>query len=142
MLKKRTFQILVVIALIGIALASTISAINPTFTSRADLSWPPRPSFQHLREKNVAPPSYRSQFGECFDVSLRELAECRNTSQAFTLIPVTGGQVATDLSDYYQRHAETSSAGIDDKASDYFLRHTELRSGIAAVDTSDYHLRH
>lgn len=32
---------------------------------------------------NKAPiPSYRSQFGECFDVSIRELAACRDASQA------------------------------------------------------------
>jgi hypothetical protein len=81
MLKDRRFQILVVIALIVIALVSTISAVNPAYPSKADLSWPPRPDFWLLREKNVAHPSYRSPLDECFDVPLRELAQCRAESE-------------------------------------------------------------
>jgi len=49
--------------------------------TKADLSWPPRPDFSHLIEKNVAPASYRSPTDECFDVSLSELAQCRNESE-------------------------------------------------------------
>jgi hypothetical protein len=45
-----------------------------------DLSWPPRPDFSYLRKKNVAPSSYRSPTDECFDVPLREIAQCRNES--------------------------------------------------------------
>ncbi len=48
--------------------------------ANADLSWPPRPDFSHLKEKNVAPASYRSPTDECFDVPLREIAQCRNES--------------------------------------------------------------
>ena len=47
----------------------------------ADLSWPPRPDFSHLKEKKVAPSSYRSPLDECFDVPLREIAQCRNESE-------------------------------------------------------------
>lgn len=47
-----------------------------------DLSWPSRPDFSHPREKNVAPSSYRSPTDECFDVTLSELVQCRNESEA------------------------------------------------------------
>jgi len=127
MLKDRKFQMLVVIALIVIALMATVSAINPTYASRADLSWPSRPDFWHLREENVAPSSYRSRVDECFDVPMRELAQCRSESQTLSIIPVTGGQDAPDLSDYYQRHVETNSVGVFAEASDYIMRHPELR---------------
>src|SRR5688500_13756426 len=46
-----------------------------------DSSWPPRPDFSYLGEKDVAPSSYRSPTDECFDVPLRELAQCRNDNQ-------------------------------------------------------------
>jgi hypothetical protein len=49
--------------------------------TKADLSWPPRPDFWHLIEKNVAPASYRSPTDECFDVPLREVAQCRKESE-------------------------------------------------------------
>jgi len=49
--------------------------------ANADLSWLPRPDFSYLREENVAPASYRSPTDECFDVSLSELAQCRNAIQ-------------------------------------------------------------
>jgi len=55
MLKNRIFQILVVIVLIGIALASTISAANPANPSKPDLSWPPRPDFSILDQKGMIP---------------------------------------------------------------------------------------
>jgi hypothetical protein len=138
MLKNRTFQMLVVIALIGIALVSTISAgqsatqnltalsttdiaayrweamakfyaaqgsqipvtggnlttlsandisayrwnaIGRFYAAQAsavDLSWP---DFWHFKEENVALASYRSQLGECFDVPVSELAQCRAESE-------------------------------------------------------------
>lgn len=81
MLKNRKFQTLVVIALIVTALMFTISAVNPDYLMKADLSWPPRPDFSHLREDNVAPSSYRSHVDECFDVSISELAQCRAESE-------------------------------------------------------------
>ena len=49
--------------------------------TKAGLSWPPRPNFWPLREKSVAPASYRSPTDECFDVPLREVAQCRNAIQ-------------------------------------------------------------
>jgi hypothetical protein len=55
MLKNRTFQMFLVIALIGIALASTISAANPTYPSKPDLSWPPRPDFFILNQMGIIP---------------------------------------------------------------------------------------
>lgn len=44
------------------------------------------------------PPSYRSQFGECFDVSLRDLAACRNTSQAAAPAEDSGVDECFDVS--------------------------------------------
>jgi len=41
----------------------------------------PSPDFSHLQEKKVAPSSYRSPLDECFDVPLREIAQCRNESE-------------------------------------------------------------
>ena len=52
-----------------------------TLYTKVDLSWQPRPDFSHLREKNVAPSSYRSPTDECFDVPLREVTQCRNESE-------------------------------------------------------------
>lgn len=49
--------------------------------TKVDLSWPPHPDFSYLKEKNVAPSSYRSPTDECFDVPLREVAQCRNESE-------------------------------------------------------------
>jgi hypothetical protein len=46
-----------------------------------DLSLPLRPDFSHLSEENVAPSSYRSPTDECFDVPLRELAQCHSESE-------------------------------------------------------------
>ena len=51
------------------------------FYANADVSWSPHPDFWHLREENVAPASYRPPTDECFDVSLSELAQCRNAIQ-------------------------------------------------------------
>ena len=42
----------------------------------------PSPDFSHLKEKKVAPSSYRSPLDDCFDVPLREVAQCRNESEA------------------------------------------------------------
>lgn len=52
-----------------------------TLSASTDLSWPPSADLSHLREKNVAPPTYRSPLDECFDVALREVAQCRNAIQ-------------------------------------------------------------
>lgn len=49
--------------------------------ANADLSWPLRPDFSHLKEKKVVPSSYRSPLDDCFDVPLREVAQCRNESE-------------------------------------------------------------
>jgi hypothetical protein len=53
-----------------------------TLSASTDLNWLPRPDLSHLGEKNVAPPTYRSPLDECFDVPLREVAQCRNAIQA------------------------------------------------------------
>ena len=52
--------------------------------ANADLSWPPPSDFSYLKEKKVAPSSYRSPTDECFDVPLREIAQCRNESETFS----------------------------------------------------------
>jgi hypothetical protein len=55
-----------------------------TLSASTALNWLPRPGLSHLREKNVAPPTYRSPLDECFDVPLREVAQCRNAIQVPT----------------------------------------------------------
>jgi hypothetical protein len=79
MLNIRKVQLLVLVVLIVIGLAATISAIYPSVPSKAALSWPPRQdlSASAPAEKNVAPSSYRSPLDTCFDVPLREIAGCR-----------------------------------------------------------------
>lgn len=43
-------------------------------------------------------PSYRSQFGECFDVSIRELSACRDASQAILQAEVSAIDECYDVS--------------------------------------------
>jgi hypothetical protein len=135
MLKNRRFQILA-IALTATAFLATISAANASAPSKAGLSWP-------LKERSVAPPSYRSPLDACFDVPIREVADCHNTSQGNSQILITGGQAANDFSDYHQRHPELSEVAegkVD--MSDYFLRHREIGVPAESSDLSDYFLRH
>jgi len=52
-----------------------------TLSASTDLNWLPHPDLSHFREKNVALPTYRSPLDECFDVPLREVAQCRNENE-------------------------------------------------------------
>jgi hypothetical protein len=112
---NRKFQLLFTIVLIVTAVLATISAVEASPPSKADLAFPPRPDFWHLREESQAPSS----------------------------IPVTGGHEAGHLSDYHQRHLDWGreleasdyyerhprlhgSAVPIVEATDYFQPHPEL----------------
>jgi len=142
MLKNQKARMPVMILLMAAVFAAAVSAVNASGPSRADLSRPPRPDFSYLPEKIIAPPSYRSPLDTCFDVPLRELAQCRSESRVLALIPVTGAKDANHLSDYYQRIQANHPALFQADAADSILRPSGLRSGNAAVDTADYALRH
>jgi hypothetical protein len=53
MSKNRKFQMLFTIVLIVTAFLATISAVNASAPSKADLAWPPRPDFWPLREESL-----------------------------------------------------------------------------------------
>jgi hypothetical protein len=107
MSKNRSFQMLAVIALVGIALAGTISAVNPVNISRADLSWPPRPDFSVLNQKGIIP--FSGDQGYAPRQSELKL----------------GTNLAADMSDYALRHTVLGKSGNAADASDYFLRHSK-----------------
>jgi len=84
MLNIRTFILSVVLVLIlmltvRLVTARTEVASSPS-SDAASVSEIQEPSAD--LKNTYSPPSYRSQFGECFDVSIRDLAACRNASQA------------------------------------------------------------
>lgn len=72
--------VLVPILLITARLATSTEAISDSLYSTASVSENQQQS-PDLKNTYKAP-SYRSQFGECFDVSIKELAACRDASQA------------------------------------------------------------
>ena len=83
MLNIRTFTfsiVLVAIFVLGVTLAIvgtekvSHASSNPASVSQIQV----RPA--NLGDTYIAP-SYRSQFGECFDVPISELAACRDSSQ-------------------------------------------------------------
>jgi hypothetical protein len=68
----------------SIALDNALSAWRfgeKTLSAGTDLNWLPGSDFSYLREKNLPPSSYRSPLDECFDVPLREVAQCRNENE-------------------------------------------------------------
>jgi hypothetical protein len=84
MLNLRTLILSVVLVLtlmltIPLVTAGTEVASNPS-SEAAGVSEIQEQAADLKNEYNA--PSYRSQYGECFDVSIRDLAACRDASQA------------------------------------------------------------
>ena len=84
MLNIRTF--ILSVALVAIFVL-TVGLVTVRTESVSDASSTPA-SMSEIQERPADPSdaysasSYRSQFGECFDVPIRELAACRDASQA------------------------------------------------------------
>ena len=84
MLKIRTIILSAVLALLLVLTAQLVNArTEATSSSSSDAA-----SLSEIQEQPVdlnkiySVPYYRSQFGECSDVGIRELAACLNPSQA------------------------------------------------------------
>jgi hypothetical protein len=83
MLNIRT---LVLSSILVVALLLTVGLVTARTAVVSNLSSNPQ-DVSAVEEEPVAlnsalsVPSYRSQFGECYDVSIRDLAACRGTSQ-------------------------------------------------------------
>lgn len=84
MLNIRTFTLSVVLVAIFVLTVGLVTA-RPERVSDASSNVA---SVSEIQERSADPSdaygasSYRSQFGECFDVSIRELAACRAAGQA------------------------------------------------------------
>ena len=84
MLKIRTITLSVVLVLILMLTAQLVTARTEVVSDPLmDAAGVSEIQEQSADLKNTySAPSYRSQFGECFDVSIKELAACRAASQA------------------------------------------------------------
>lgn len=86
MLKIRTILLSVVLVII---LMLTVQLVTARTEVISDPSSKPAVVIQNqqlpVNQNNVPVLSYRSPLDECFDVSLRELANCHNASQASAL---------------------------------------------------------
>jgi hypothetical protein len=100
MLNIRTFTfsvVLVAIFVLTVALAIT----RPEKDSHA---WSNAARVAEIQERpadinhTYRAPSYRSQFGECYDVPIRELAACRDSSQAVIQVQHSAVDECIDVS--------------------------------------------
>ena len=84
MLNLRTIVLSVGLVLILILTVPLVAArtevVSDPASDAASVSENQRQAADLINTYNA--PSYRSQFGECFDVPIRELAACRDASQA------------------------------------------------------------
>jgi hypothetical protein len=100
MSKNRKFQMLFAVALIVIAFLATISAVNASAPSRADLAWP-------LGDTNAAE--------DLSDYYQRHPEQSAHAVEA------------VDTSDYFFRHPELQAPVKSGDLTDYYFRHPELK---------------
>jgi hypothetical protein len=146
MLANPLSKIFVVLAVFAMALV-TISFVNRSAPSKAELSLPPRPviiplpgnadlSDYFLRHSEQAAATASAGIPITAAKELSDFYQ-RHTDWAVVSAPLTS---VTDLSDYHQRFQAMKSASTIIDTSDYFMRHSN--PGNPSVDTSDYFLRH
>jgi hypothetical protein len=148
MLSNPLSKIFIVLAVLAAALV-TLSFVNRSATSKAELSWPPRPVMiplpgnadlgdYFLRHPEQAAATASASIPVTAANELSDFYQ-RHTDWAVVSAPAAS---VTNLSDYYQRFQAMKSAGSIADTSDYFLRHPASGPENTVIDTSDYFLRH